>query len=163
MVMLPRNITSPIDPSGNFLYVGHQNTDNIAAFKVDKTTGSLEFTGQQMLSPGQPVCIVFQTAPSTGNSMKPGVTFWATNNPATAGANGAAQLNLAWNAPGTTELDIRIGAPDGTTMGTQPRYGTTSTGQWVTDGMMFYLQDISGGKPLSAENTLGTIRATVRS
>jgi len=157
----PRNFN--IDPTGNFMYVGHQNTDNIAAFKIDKATGKLEFTGQQMLSPGQPVCIVFQTAPPAGTSSKPGVTFWAINNPASAGPNGAAQLNIAWNAPAATEVDIRIGAPNGTAMGTQPRYGVTSTGPWVTDGMMFYLQDISGGKPLTPDNTLGTFRAVVRS
>jgi 6-phosphogluconolactonase len=157
----PRNFN--IDPTGNFMYVGHQNTDNIAVFKIDKATGKLEFTGQQMLSPGQPVCIVFQTAPAAGNTMKSGVTFWAANNPALGGANKQAQLNLAWNAPGTTELDIRIGAPDGVSMGRQSYYGTTSTGPWVNDGMMFYLQDVSAGKPLTAENTLGTIRASVKS
>jgi hypothetical protein len=27
----------------------------------------------------------------------------------------------------------------------------------VPDGMTFYLQDISGGKPLTAENTLATV------
>ncbi|MFN0105211.1 MAG: lactonase family protein [Bryobacteraceae bacterium] len=156
----PRNFN--IDPTGNYMYVAHQNTDNIAAFKIDKTTGKLEFTGQQLLSPGQPVCIVFQTTPATGNTVKPGVTFWATNNPATAGANGRAQLTLAWNAPGTTELDIRVGGPNGVSMGLHPRYGIAATGPWVSDGIMFYLQDVSGGKPLTAENTLGTVRASVR-
>jgi len=157
----PRNFN--IDPSGNFMYVAHQNTDNIAAFKVDKATGKLEFTGQQMLSPGQPVCIIFQTTPSPGNTMKSGVTFWAANNPALPNADGKTQLTLAWNAPGVSEVDIRIGAPDGPTMGRQFSYGTATTGSWVTNGMMFYLQDVSGGKPLTPENTLGTVRASIRS
>jgi hypothetical protein len=43
-------------------------------------------------------------------------------------------------------------------MGRQPRHGTATTGQWVSDGLMFYLQDVSDGKPLTAENTLGTVR-----
>ena len=154
----PRNFN--IDPSGNFLYVGHQDTDNITSFKVDRTTGRLEMMGN-LLGTGQPVCIVFLAPESEGNSAQPGVTFTAVRNPVFRGPNGAS-ISLAWNAPAATEVDIRIGAANGTSLGKQGAYGTTTTGQWVTDGMMFYLQDVSGGKPLTAENTLGTVRAVVR-
>ena len=47
-----------IDPSGNFMYVGHQNTDNIVTFRVDQATGRLTPTGQ-FVGAGQPVSIVF--------------------------------------------------------------------------------------------------------
>ncbi len=156
----PRNFN--IDPSGNFMYVAHQNTDNIAVFRIDRSSGKLEFTNQQLVSPGQPVCIVFQTAASAGNSAKAGVTFWAMNNPAPSIAGDRAQLHLAWNAPMASEVDIRIGAPDGIAMGRQGNYGTLTTGSWVADGMTFYLQDGSPGKALTAENTLGTVRASIR-
>lgn len=155
----PRNFN--IDPSGNFMYVAHQNTDNIATFKVDRTTGRLEMIGQ-LLTTGQPVCIVFLAPESTGNFVKPGVTFSAVRNPVLRGANGASTLSLAWNAPGVTDVDIRIGAVNGNSLGRQGPFGTTTTGEWVSDGMMFYLQDVSGGKALTAENTLGTVRASVR-
>jgi hypothetical protein len=157
----PRNFN--IDPSGNYMYVGHQNTDNIVIFKIDRATGKLEFTGHQLLSPGNPVCIIFHTAPLAGNSTKPGVTFWSLNNPVLRDRNGRAETTLAWNAPGVSEVEIRIGAPDGMNMGRHHSYGTATTDPWVFEGLTFYLQDVTGGKPLTAENTLGTVRIHVRS
>jgi 6-phosphogluconolactonase len=50
----PRNFV--IDPEGNFLLVANQNTDNIAVFKRNKTTGLLTPTGQEVKVP-KPVCL----------------------------------------------------------------------------------------------------------
>jgi len=50
----PRNFN--FDPSGNFLLVANQNTDNIIIFKVDKKTGLLTDTGKRIEVP-VPVCI----------------------------------------------------------------------------------------------------------
>jgi 6-phosphogluconolactonase len=50
----PRNFN--FDPSGNFLLVANQNSDNIVVFKRDKTTGLLTDTGNR-ISVGKPVCI----------------------------------------------------------------------------------------------------------
>ena len=47
------------------------------------------------------------------------------------------------------EIGIEINA--------QSSRGSAQTGLWVTDGMTFYLQDVSGGKSLTAENTLATV------
>jgi len=33
-----------IDPSGTFLYVANQNTDNIAVFHIDFADGKLQFS-----------------------------------------------------------------------------------------------------------------------
>lgn len=52
----PRNFT--IDPSGNFLLVGHQYTNNIVIFKRDKKTGKLTDSGKR-IEVGAPVCLVF--------------------------------------------------------------------------------------------------------
>jgi 6-phosphogluconolactonase len=155
----PRNFN--IDPSGTFMYVAHQNTDNIVTFRINRTTGRLEFT-EQVITLGQPVCIVFHTPPAAGNSVQPGVTFTALQNPAFPGPTGSATVTLAWNAPGATELEIRVGAPDGSNMGRHGSWGTAETGPWVVDGMTFYLQDVSGGKPLTSANTLGTVRVALR-
>jgi hypothetical protein len=152
----PRNFN--IEPGGNYMYVGHQNTDNLVVFKVDKATGKLEYTGQQLVSAGQPVCIIFHTAPQAGNSVKDGVTFWSPNDPIFTASNGAGRATLAWNAPGVGEVDLRIGSPDGVSMGRHHSYGTTTTGDWASAGLTFYLQDVSGGRPLTAENTLGVVR-----
>jgi 6-phosphogluconolactonase len=52
----PRNFA--IDPTGNFLLVGHQYTNEIVIFKRDKTTGSLTDTGKK-IELCSPVCLVF--------------------------------------------------------------------------------------------------------
>ena len=52
----PRNFT--IDPTGNFLLVGHQYTNEIVIFKRDKKTGSLIATGKK-IELCSPVCLVF--------------------------------------------------------------------------------------------------------
>ncbi len=50
----PRNFT--LDPTGNFLLVANQETDNIIIFKVDKATGLLTDTGKS-ISVSKPVCL----------------------------------------------------------------------------------------------------------
>ena len=50
----PRNFM--IDPTGNFLLVANQDTNNIVVFKRDKNTGLLEETGHQIEVPN-PVCL----------------------------------------------------------------------------------------------------------
>ncbi len=52
----PRNFN--IDPTGNFLLVGHQYTNDIVIFKRDKKTGSLNATGKK-IALCSPVCLVF--------------------------------------------------------------------------------------------------------
>jgi 6-phosphogluconolactonase len=47
-----------IDPSGNFLYVCNQRSDQITSFRIDKRTGLLKFTGQYT-PVGTPTCIIF--------------------------------------------------------------------------------------------------------
>ncbi|MFM2327499.1 MAG: hypothetical protein RIR31_1701, partial [Bacteroidota bacterium] len=50
----PRNFN--FDPSGNFLLVANQNTDDIVIFKIDKKTGLLTDTGKKV-NVGNPVCL----------------------------------------------------------------------------------------------------------
>lgn len=50
----PRNFM--IDPTGNFLLVANQDTDNVVVFKRNKTTGLLTETGEQLKIP-RPVCL----------------------------------------------------------------------------------------------------------
>jgi 6-phosphogluconolactonase len=52
----PRNFS--IDPTGNFLLVGHQYTNDIVIFKRNKKTGSLTDTGKK-IELCSPVCLVF--------------------------------------------------------------------------------------------------------
>jgi 6-phosphogluconolactonase len=54
MGLTPRNFT--IDPTGNYLLVAKQNTNNIVIFKRDLKTGLLRYTGKQIDVPN-PVCL----------------------------------------------------------------------------------------------------------
>jgi hypothetical protein len=51
----------------------------------------------------------------------------------------------------------RCGAPDGPLFAQGGSTGTAITGSWVANGELFYLQDITGGKPLTAANTLAVL------
>lgn len=50
----PRNFS--LDPSGNFLLVANQNSDEVVIFKRNATTGLLTDTGKR-ISTGNPVCL----------------------------------------------------------------------------------------------------------
>ena len=52
----PRNFV--IDPTGNFLLVAHQYTNDIVIFKRNKTTGAIVDTGKKIML-CSPVCLVF--------------------------------------------------------------------------------------------------------
>lgn len=52
----PRNFA--IDPTGNFVLVANQNTDNVIIFKRDKSTGKLTPTGKK-IELSRPVCLKF--------------------------------------------------------------------------------------------------------
>ena len=51
----PRNFL--IEPKGDFIFVAHQDSDNITIFKRDKKTGKLTYTGQSVSVPA-PVCVI---------------------------------------------------------------------------------------------------------
>lgn len=55
----PRNFN--FDPSGNFLLVANQNSDEIVIFKRDKETGLLADTGKR-ISVSKPVCLKWMNA-----------------------------------------------------------------------------------------------------
>ncbi len=55
----PRNFV--IDPTGKFLLVANQNSDNIIVYKRDPETGKLKITGNRM-TVGNPVCLKFAPA-----------------------------------------------------------------------------------------------------
>lgn len=53
----PRNFS--IDPTGNFLLVAHQYTNDVVIFKIDKTTGEITDSGKR-IELCSPVCLVFE-------------------------------------------------------------------------------------------------------
>jgi 6-phosphogluconolactonase len=47
-----------IDPTGNYVWVAHEQSNTVAIFKVNQETGMLTPTGQ-MLKVGSPICVTF--------------------------------------------------------------------------------------------------------
>ena len=64
---------------------------------------------------------------------------------------------ISWIAPGADSVQVRVGSPDGGLLASGGNRGSVQTGLWVSDETTFYLQDVSNGKPLTADNTLATV------
>ena len=77
--------------------------------------------------------------------------------------SGLAVVSVSWSVPDSTNLEVRVGAPGGPLLTQRSGNGSANTGKWVTDGMVFYLQDVTGGHPLTTANTLATATAHVTS
>lgn len=92
------------------------------------------------------------------------VSFTASPNPIPV-AEGAflGMTTISWNAPSATFVEVRVGAPDGALFTDTFHSGSAPTGLWVTDGMTFYLQDVSNNQPLTAANTLATLVVNLKS
>jgi hypothetical protein len=91
-------------------------------------------------------------------------SFRATPNPVLVPVVGTAlgETTLQWSAPGATSVEVHVSAPNGTLFAAGGSSGGAVTGQWVSDGATFYLQDTSGGKPLTAGNTLAVVLVHVQ-
>ena len=81
----------------------------------------------------------------------------ATPNPIRVCAMGFGQTTISWDATDITDrVEIRVGTVDGTLFTNGGATGSLQTGQWVTDGMTFYLLDETDGSQLDIE----TVRLT---
>jgi peptidoglycan/xylan/chitin deacetylase (PgdA/CDA1 family) len=69
---------------------------------------------------------------------------------------------IRWTSTATDAVEVRVGAPDGPLVSRGASVGEATTGEWVRDRTIFYLQDVSGGLPLIADHTLATVQVKVR-
>jgi hypothetical protein len=125
-------------PSSGSTDTGLWVTDGMQFFLVDLASGGT---------------IASLTVRVTGGSTpKPTVTFTANPNPIILAAGvTTGQTTLNWNAPGYSNLVIRLNSPSGSPMtGALPSSGTTPTGNWVSSGMQFFLVDASTGNSLAS-------------
>ena len=89
-------------------------------------------------------------------------TFTADPNPIhVADGSGTAVATLEWTAPDADMVEIRVNSPDGPLVAKGGQAETVVTEQWVTDGTVFFLQDVSEGNPLTSLHTLGVVTVTV--
>src|SRR6185312_7982122 len=67
---------------------------------------------------------------------------------------------LTFNAgSGVTRAEIHVGTPDGPLLYLGSGTGSDSVQGWVSDGTIFYLQDISNNQPRTLANTIATVTA----
>ena len=100
--------------------------------------------------------------PVVADSVAKGVTFTASANPIkVCDGSGLGIATLSWNAPGVGIVAVHIAAPDGAMPARGGAEGAVTTGKWVGDGTVFYLQDVTGGAKPTAANTIGTLTVNV--
>jgi hypothetical protein len=76
--------------------------------------------------------------------------------PVTGGATHG-QTTISWSAPDAQLIEIHIGSSNGTLFTQDGNRGSIQTGNWVSDGLTFYLQDVTNGHPLTSDYTLATL------
>ncbi len=136
-------------------------------------TDSMAIT--EVRTPGQVLYLAYAAANATSGGFFPsgvngtinmsagaaantdGATLTANPNPIPVVGSSDGMTTITWNAPTAQVIQIRIGGPNGALFTDNFGTGSMATGQWVTDGMTFYLQDVTGGKALTAANTLATL------
>jgi hypothetical protein len=86
--------------------------------------------------------------------------IWADPNPIqVCDGSAASHTTIYWNSANTTAVEVHVGSPSGALFASSGTGGDYHwvTGDWVVNGTLFYLQDVSGGLPLTSANTLATV------
>jgi uncharacterized protein (TIGR03437 family) len=115
----------------------------------------------QDTSNGEPLTSEFTIATQTVNFVPytPIASFQASPNPIlVAPGTLYGTTTLYWNSPYFGTVEIHIGSPDGPLLAQGLSTGSVTTGPWVTDGMIFYLQDVTNHNPLTLDHTLAAIQ-----
>jgi lysyl endopeptidase len=90
-----------------------------------------------------------------------GTSTAVTTNVFTATRQSSNRALLSWNAI-KSQVQIRVLSPTGPPMtGIEAASGTAVSGDWVTEGMLFYLQDATDGDSSGAAKTLAVLTAHV--
>jgi len=77
--------------------------------------------------------------------------------------SGIGVTTLEFTSEGPTAVEVRVGSPNGiggVLVHARPT-GKATTGKWVNDGLVFYLQDASEGRTPTPDNTLATVTVKV--
>jgi parallel beta-helix repeat protein len=100
------------------------------------------------------ICLTSANAPCPSE----GVSFSANPNPIPVASNAVVgQTTISWSAPDAQVIEIHIGSPTGPLFTRQGNRGSVQTGPWASDGLTFYLQDVTGGNPLTSDYTLAML------
>jgi ATP-binding cassette, subfamily B, bacterial len=94
-------------------------------------------------------------------------TISAKPNPLVLAGHTAGVVEIAWSSVGYRRTEVRVGGPDGQLFAVSeqdpdvPEARVETTGNWVTHGTKFFLQDVSNSQPLTSENTLAVVEVSV--
>jgi len=82
----------------------------------------------------------------------------ASPNPILNHDTGLGTTTLSWTSKRAEQVEVHVIAPDGPLLSRTGSSGSAATGKWVYNGMVFFLQDISHGQPLTFANTIGAVK-----
>jgi hypothetical protein len=75
--------------------------------------------------------------------------------------SGLGVTELVWQVPDGLAVELHVDSPDGPMFAAATASGRAKTEKWVKDGTEFFLQNVTGGKPLTRDNTLATVKVKV--
>jgi hypothetical protein len=81
----------------------------------------------------------------------------ATPNPIPVTGSNLGSAMICFNAPGVQQVTLTLNAPNGLELMNGSGSGCITTGAYLANGTVVYLQDTSNGKSLTAANTLATL------
>jgi FkbM family methyltransferase len=90
-------------------------------------------------------------------------TISATPNPIPRMGPWPSRTTIAWTSEHADALEVHIDAPDGPLFSRSGPSGSATTGNWVIDGMTFFLQNVTDGRPLTTDHTIARISITFTS
>jgi hypothetical protein len=64
------------------------------------------------------------------------------------------EYEIVWDYQGAEAVEVRVNGPAGDIFAASPVKSWMAPTSWAKAGTFFYLQDVSGGKPLVRENTI---------
>ncbi len=150
-------------PSGSQFF--STNSDEITAVRTPGQVLYLAFDARDATSGGFfPSGVNGAFNASTGPVVTDGAIFELVPNPSTE-TGGYSTVTVSWAAPSAVKaIQVRIGTPTGPLFCDGGQSGSVATGAWVTDGMLFYLQDVTPPKNATlglAANTIAVAIARV--
>jgi len=138
------------DPGAFSLATGHWVVNGMT-FYLQNVSNGLPLTAANTLA----------TVTVTGFNGRPTGSISANPNPFQPNPQGVGQTTLTWTTLGTNRVEVHVNSPSGNRIAaTGAGTFSVATGQWVRDGMTFYLQNVSNGLPLTSANTLATVTMT---
>lgn len=133
--------------SGSFSAVTAKTVRDGTVFYLQDVTNAAPLTSEFTLDS---VTVHVSTAPTGSITADP--------NPLITDQSALGVTNISWTSYGTTLVEVHVNAPDGTRLsGSGPGTASAKTGPWGTEGMTFYLQNVSNGLPLTAANTIAKV------